>query len=81
MRQVGYLQRLYRDARSTEHKNAYRILVGQKKKITTHFQDISLDVRKELKFILKLCDWDLKSIYVAQDCEKQQALLYAVTSI
>jgi len=26
VRQVGYLQRLYRDARSTEHKRLYTVL-------------------------------------------------------
>jgi len=46
--------------------NAYGMLVGQKRN-TAYRQDIGLDVRKELKCVLKLCDWDLEGIYVAQD--------------
>jgi hypothetical protein len=49
-------------------RSAYEMLVGQKKR--AYCQDVDLDVRKELKCILKLCDWDLECIYVAQDCDK-----------
>jgi len=55
------------------------MLVGQKRN-TAYCQDLGLDVRKDLKCILKLCDWDLECIYLVQDCEKLQALLYTVIS-
>ena len=51
MRQVGYLQRLYRDARSTEHKMSDDVLIEKPKSVMWIFvscvvRDGLLNMRK-----------------------------------
>jgi len=52
LHQVGYLQRLYREARSTDHKKTEDLLykvpvrISKTRKICCHWKDISLNVAK-----------------------------------